>query len=449
MDLQHWLNEAVANHEKWTAEHGAFTPHSSLHVDPAVFGSALAELQDRLRDNYPFFHPRYAGQMLKPPHPAAVVGYLSAMLINPNNHALDGGPATAAMEREVVDSLAAMFGYDEGHLGHLTSSGTIANLEALFVARSLHPARGVAYSSEAHYTHSRMCGVLGIEGHPVPVDDRGRMDLDALEDLLRTGKVGTVVVTPGTTALGAVEPVHLVLDVARRYDARVHVDGAYGGFFTLLAGTDLAPEPWKAIAECDSVVVDPHKHGLQPYGCGAVLFRDSSVGRFYLHDSPYTYFTSDEMHLGEISLECSRAGAAAAGLWLTLRLLPLTRDGLGEVLAAGRRAAVRWASTIRESDALELYQEPELDIVTYFPRTTPLSLSAVDAASHRVMETGMNAPLDPVFLSVARASKEAFAARHPEVTADADGARVLRSVLMKPESEDYLDTLHARVLSLL
>lgn len=448
VDLQHWLNEAMANHEKWTADYGSFTPHSSLHVDPAVFGSALAELQDRLRDNYPFFHPRYAGQMLKPPHPAAVVGHLSAMLINPNNHALDGGPATAAMEREVVSSLATMFGYSSDHLGHLTSSGTIANLEALFVARSLHPGRGIAYSSEAHYTHSRMCGVLGMEGHPVPVDAHGRMDLDALEALLKDGEVGTVVVTPGTTALGAIEPVHLVLDLARRYDARVHVDAAYGGFFTLLAGTDLAPEPWEAIASCDSVVVDPHKHGLQPYGCGAVLFRDPSVGRFYLHDSPYTYFTSDDLHLGEISLECSRAGAAAAGLWLTLRLLPLTRDGLGEVLAAGRRAAVRWASIIRESEELALYQEPELDIVTYFPRTTPLTLSAIDAASHRVMDTGMNATVDPIFLSVARASKAAFAARHPEVEADVDGARVLRSVLMKPESEDYVDTLHARVLSL-
>ncbi|WP_394621040.1 pyridoxal phosphate-dependent decarboxylase family protein [Lentzea sp. JNUCC 0626] len=449
MDLQHWLNEALANHDKWTADYGTFTPHSSLQVDPTVFGSALAELQDRLRDNYPFFHPRYAGQMLKPPHPAAVVGYLSAMLINPNNHALDGGPATATMEREVVSDLARMFGYTDQHLGHLTSSGTIANLEALFVARSLHPGRGIAYSAEAHYTHSRMCGVLGMEGHSVPADARGRMDLDALEALLKTGKVGTVVVTPGTTALGAIEPVHEVRALTRRYDARVHVDGAYGGFFTLLAGTDLAPEPWAAIADCDSVVVDPHKHGLQPYGCGAVLFKDPEVGRFYLHDSPYTYFTSDELHLGEISLECSRAGAAAAGLWLTLRLLPLTRDGLGEVLAAGRRAAVRWASMIRESEALELYQEPELDIVTYFPRTDPLSLSAIDAASHRVMDTGMNAPEDPIFLSVARASKEAFAVRHPGITADADGARVLRSVLMKPESEDYLDTLHARVLSLL
>ena len=104
---------------------------------------------------------------------------------------------------------------------------------------------------------------------------------------------------------------------------RVHVDAAYGGFFRLLAddtADGVAAAPWRAIASCDSVVVDPHKHGLQPYGCGAVLFRDPSVGRFYSHDSPYTYFTSDELHLGEISLECSpgrcgrgRAVADAAG----------------------------------------------------------------------------------------------------------------------------------------
>ena len=46
------------------------------------------------------------------------------------------------------------------------------------------------------------------------------------------------------------------------------------------------------------MVIDPHKHGLQPYGCGAVIFRDPDVARHYLHDSPYTYFTSDELHLG-------------------------------------------------------------------------------------------------------------------------------------------------------
>ena len=116
---------------------------------------STAELRDRLRNNYPFFHPSYVGQMLKPPHPAAVIGYLSTMLINPNNHALDGGPATAQMEKEVVTQLARMFGLAD-HLGHLTSSGTIANLEALFVARQTHPEQGDRCAKEDRSSH-RIC----------------------------------------------------------------------------------------------------------------------------------------------------------------------------------------------------------------------------------------------------------------------------------------------------
>jgi glutamate/tyrosine decarboxylase-like PLP-dependent enzyme len=457
VDLERWVAQAVAANRERAAGSGPFAPHPSLEVSDERFGAAFAEFTERLADNYPFFHPRYAGQMLKPPHPAAVAGYLAAMLINPNNHALDGGPATARMEREVTAQLAAMFGF-AAHLGHLTTSGTIANLEALFVARELHPGRGVAFSADAHYTHSRMCGLLGIEGHPVAVDRHGRMDLDALDELLRTGRVGTVVMTAGTTGLGAIDPIHEALAPCRRHGARIHVDAAYGGFFTILAGQQPTAEgareqsaegglpaaPWRAIAECDSVVVDPHKHGLQPYGCGAVLFRDPGVARFYLHDSPYTYFTSADLHLGEISLECSRAGAAAAALWLTFRLLPPTPDGLGQVLAAGRRAALAWSALIEKSAVLELYQQPELDIVSYFPVTGPAALSRIDQASERILQAGMTGP-DPVFLSTLRADAGAFLARHGSVQADAAGARILRSVLMKPEAEDYVPHLHERL----
>jgi glutamate/tyrosine decarboxylase-like PLP-dependent enzyme len=156
MDLDDWLGAATDAIADWQRTFGSFDAHPSVTVSNERVAAALAELTSRLVDNYPFFHPAYAGQMMKPPHPAAVVGYLAAMLINPNNHALDGGPATATMEKEVVARLAAMFGLS-AHLGHLTTSGTIANLEALYVARELHPDRGIAYSSEAHYTHARMC----------------------------------------------------------------------------------------------------------------------------------------------------------------------------------------------------------------------------------------------------------------------------------------------------
>jgi len=451
MDLQGWLSGAVAAITEWQERFGPFQSDPSMLVSDERFASAFAELTGRLRDNYPFFHPSYAGQMLKPAHPAAVAGYLAAMLINPNNHALDGGPATGQMEKEAVAALAAMFGLGT-HLGHLTTSGTVANLEALYVARETHPGLGVAYSEEAHYTHARMCGVLGVEGTSVPADGAGRMDIGALDALLAGGRIGTVVATAGTTGLGAIDPVHEILAVARRHGARVHVDAAYGGFFSLLAsGNDpargavgLDPAPWRAIAECDSVVVDPHKHGLQPYGCGAVLFSDPEVGRFYLHDSPYTYFTSDELHLGEISLECSRAGASAAALWLTLQLLPLTPDGLGRVLAACRRAALGWAGLIGESGLLELYQPPELDIVCYFPQVPGATMSGIDEASASMLARGMKARR-PVFLSTLRVTSAGMSRRHPGVHADQDGARILRSVLMKPEAQGYVTELHTRV----
>jgi len=216
MDVQRWLSGGVAAIDDWQAAFGPFERHPSLRVSDERFAGVFSEFTERLRENYPFFHPSYAGQMLKPPHPAAVVGYLTAMLVNPNNHALDGGPATARMEKEAVAQLAGMFGLAT-HLGHLTTSGTIANLEALYVARELHPGRGVAYSAEAHYTHGRMCGVLGVEGTPVATDDAGRMDLGALDRVLAGGRVGTVVATAGTTGLGAIDPVHEVLAIARSH----------------------------------------------------------------------------------------------------------------------------------------------------------------------------------------------------------------------------------------
>ncbi len=448
MDLNRWLNSAADAIADWEAAFGPFQRHCSLQVPDDRFASVFADFTKRLRENYPFFHPSYAGQMLKPPHPAAVVGYLTAMLINPNNHALDGGPATARMELDVVDQLARMFGLPT-HLGHLTTSGTIANLEALYIARELHPGHGIAYSTEAHYTHGRMCRLLGVPGTPVGVDDAGRIDLGELDALLAEGRHGTVVATAGSTGLGAVDPVHDVLAIARRHGVRVHVDAAYGGFFTVLADAQDAARldgaPWRAIAGCDSVVVDPHKHGLQPYGCGAVLFRDPGVARHYRHDSPYTYFTSGDLHLGEVSLECSRAGAAAAALWLTFQLLPPTLDGLGQVLAAGRRAAVDWSRLIEQSDLLELYQPPELDIVCYFPVTRPRSLSAIDQASARLLADGMADAGSPVYLSTLRVTAEALARRHPDVLATGQDARILRSVLMKPEAEGYVSELTARI----
>jgi glutamate/tyrosine decarboxylase-like PLP-dependent enzyme len=423
------IDDALAWVQTWEARWGERPAPPA--ADPDRWAAAWDEFTTRMDGNFPFFHPRFAGQMLKPPHAVAAAGYVAAMLVNPNNHALDASPVTSEMEKEAVAELAAMLGLGEPNLGHLAASGTIANLEALWVARELHPGKGVAYGANAHYTHSRMCQVLRMPAHEVAADAHGRIDLDALDALCARGEVGTVVLTAGTTGLGAVDRIDEAPALRERHGVRIHVDAAYGGFFALL---DDAPAGMRAIGSADSVVIDPHKHGLQPYGCGAVLFADPGVGRLYAHDSPYTYFTSDALHLGEISLECSRAGAAAAALWLTLRAVPLE-----PILAAARRAAVAFAARLRESEVLRLHLEPELDIVTYLPPAR--TVSELDAASAAILRAGMEDPDDPVFLSTLQIE----AGHLHGLERDAPSARILRSVLMKPEHESATDWLATRV----
>ena len=400
----------------------------------------LEEVAVRMGDNYPYFHPLYAGQMLKPPHPVARAAYSLAMAINPNNHARDGGRASSEMEIEAVGEIARMFGFRE-HLGHLTSGGTFANLEALWVAGQLAPGKRILASEQAHYTHKRITSVLKIPFDPVACDHLGCMDLDALEDQLRRGDVGTVVVTMGSTALGSVDPLPEILALRERYGFRVHLDAAYGGYFRLIANHLDAPArlAFLAMDQADSIVVDPHKHGLQPYGCGCVLFRDPSVGRLYKHDSPYTYFTSDQLHLGEISLECSRAGASAVALWATQQLLPLTVDGeFAQGLAAGRRAALELDRRIRtDSRFVPFTSQPQLDIVVWQVRGSSPSESSSQAQSVFDKCAAGNLHLALVQLPAAM-----FTERGSNETVSC-----LRSVLMKPDHEAWLDAIWERLIS--
>ena len=421
----------------WEAQFRPFDADPTLDVAPGMAEAAIDELTHRLRDNYPYFHPDYAGQMLKPPHPVALAAYAAAARINPNNHALDGGPATAKLEREAVDWIAAMFGLDAPYLGHLTSSGTIANLEALWVASRLRPGKAIAFSAQAHYTHARMADMLGVATESVPVDRAGRLDMDALARL-PADRIGTVVTTVGTPSCGAVDPVHDIVALARDRGWRVHVDAAYGGFFAILKDADGAlcdAAPWHAVSRCDSIVVDPHKHGLQPYGCGCVLFADPSVGSLYKHDSPYTYFTSKDLHLGEISLECSRAGAAAAALWATLRCLPLRVDGLGRVLERTLQAARAAYERAVAGSKLVPVVTPELDIFTAAPMRPGerVAASTVSERSERLFLACAADHTAPLHLAKWRLDKAFGRLALQPLEWDRDDCVVIRSVLMKPE----------------
>lgn len=401
----------------------------------------LRETAWRLRDNFPYQHPFYLGQMLKPPHPIAQLAYTLAMCINPNNHAHDGGRASSQMERECVAQLAAMLGWRE-HLGHLCGGGTMGNCEALWIAREMTGGKAVAASAQAHYTHARLSGVLGIPFVEVPVQASGRMDADVLESQLRAGSIGTVVATLGTTGLGAVDPLADLVELQARYGFRLHVDAAYGGYFKLL---DDLPEQTRrnfaSVGQADSIVIDPHKHGLQPYGCGCVLFRDSRVAAIYQHESPYTYFSSDDLHLGEISLECSRPGAAAAALWATLRLLPLQSGGrFARGLAQGRQAALLLQDWVKQTPGLAAVNDPELDIVVWMVAAPTATQSS--ARARRIFEEASRRNIHLALITLPRS----FLQRRDAIqTWDADQVVCLRACLMKPEHLEWMPQIISRL----
>lgn len=393
--------------------------------------------------------------MLQPPPDITVAAYLAAMLINPNAIEADGGPATVRLEREVVAQLSQMVGFPQP-VGHLASGGSTANHEALFVARQValersRPRLGLAFSEQTHYSHARSARVLGLEPVPIRCDPQGRMDLAELAAALRTGRVGTVVVTLGTTGVGAVDPLHEVLDLASEYGVWVHVDAAYGGYFVLLSRSASAatrqllpdPLPWSALRRADSVVVDPHKHGLQPYGCGSVLYREDTVLEHLLdYDAPYLDHGSDDFAPSIAALEGSRPGAAAAALWATLRLFPPVPDGaFAAQLAASRRAAKSWESLLARSSVFRAYQPSELDIVTYFDGRAGRT-SQVTASTRRVVQTGTKAP-SPVYVAALRVPASWFAVRQPDIEVDTEDVEILRSALIKPVHEAWVEKLVA------
>ncbi len=429
------LADALRTMESGYSELPDFAPE----LDEAALSVVLDEVAKRMQDNYPYFHPQYAGQMLKPPHPVARIAYALSLWVNPNNHALDGGRASSAMEKECIVEIGEMFGWDKP-LGHLTGGGTMANLEALWVAGRLHPGKRVIASEQAHYTHGRISEVLGIPFSSVPVNSSGRMNFNAIEKLLQAGDVGTVVATMGNTGLGAVDPLPEILQLRSENDFRIHADAAYGGYFGLAASLqDDTQQAFADLTEVDSIVIDPHKHGLQPYGCGCVLFKDPAVGSLYKHGSPYTYFSSAELHLGEISLECSRPGASAVALWATQRLMPLVKGGeFAAGLDSCLGAAREFHSRLQASDYFTPLMQPELDIVVY-----AVNAGDTNTASESARQLFKDAADRGLYLALIELPSTLVATWLPEISVNSDTVTCLRSVLMKPEHANWLDEIVA------
>jgi glutamate/tyrosine decarboxylase-like PLP-dependent enzyme len=396
--LRELVLQVLYAHARWRRsqypEDGSLYPSGLPSSDalPAL-QETLAEFLHRLERNIPFSHPRYVGQMLKDPAIPAIVAYLATLLVNPNNHAYEGGPVTTEMELEVVEDLKHMLGF-RGGWGHLTSGGTLANMEAMWAVRDTLEEGAVVFSAGSHYSWKRLCSILRIgKWREIPVDRFYRMDLDALESVLRSERVMMVVANLGTTGTGSVDPLPEILQLREKYGFHLHVDAAYGGYArSLLLDEDgrlrdraelqwMSQELYRsllALSDADSVTIDPHKHGLVMYGAGGLVFRAERFRQTLLNTAPYTYHVRQRPNLGMFTLEGSRPGAAAAATWFTHRLMPLHARGLGLILQETLLGAREFAERLPKETDWEALVPPELDIVCFHPKREGRTLAELN-----------------------------------------------------------------------
>jgi glutamate/tyrosine decarboxylase-like PLP-dependent enzyme len=138
------IRRIVSDYHAWRRN---YFPEDGVVVDSAArreaepfrdrFDDRLIELLGKLKHDVPFQSPRYAGHMIAEQSLPAIAGYLAAMLYNPNNVSPDAAPVTVRLELEAAQMIARMLGHPGDGWAHLTGGGTIANLEALWVARSV------------------------------------------------------------------------------------------------------------------------------------------------------------------------------------------------------------------------------------------------------------------------------------------------------------------------
>lgn len=112
----------------------------------------INEMVAKLKRHFPFYSPRYIGHQLSDQTVPSILGYFAGMLYNPNNVTPEAAPVTVEWELEVAHDLLRMVGYNlpphsdlQGSRqsrrafgwAHLASGGTVANIEALWVARTV------------------------------------------------------------------------------------------------------------------------------------------------------------------------------------------------------------------------------------------------------------------------------------------------------------------------
>ena len=322
----------------------------------------------------------------------SALGDMLAAASNKYSGFAPAAPGAVRIENACTAWLSSVIGYPDTSAGTLTSGGSMANLTAVVTAREARDQEGdgaVYLTRFAHHCIDKALHIAGRGRSPrrlIETDSRYRMSIEGLERALeedrRNGiRPWLIVASAGTVDTGSIDPLAEIAELARRYGAWLHVDGAYGGLFALCEeGRALL----QGIEQADSVALDPHKTLFLPYGTGAAVVRDGglllnafSASADYIH--PFT-----ETEVGpspsDLSPELTRHfRAIRLGLPLQVAGIEAFRAAQAEKLSLARYFHAR----LSQIEGFDPGPPPDLSVVAfrYLPRNAD-----VDDFNQRLMD---------------------------------------------------------------
>lgn len=260
--------------------------------------------------------------------------FISTLVQNPNHigcHTLGSSESyfkgTQQIEKDLLNICAVdiLKAEPEQFDGYVASGGTEANIQAIWVYRNyfINERKAdtnnicIICTEDSHYSMNKAANLLGISLFKVNVDKKSRENtleetIETLKTAQRTGKKHFIVVcNMMTTMFGSVDNIETYTESLKLLgcDYRLHVDGAFGGFYYPF--TDKASALTFANPAISSFTLDAHKMAQAPYGTGVFLIRKGLIQHTNTAEASY-------VEGEDYTLIGSRSGANAIAVWMIL-----------------------------------------------------------------------------------------------------------------------------------